>query len=110
MRVYESDYDWNFEQAFIYLNNEYIGNCEPLNDACSGKFRKCNRTDELELDLQGYFNVTDETNKIEVGLECENVDYCGLYFYNDTDIDDEYPGLEFDDSTYYWWLALHIFF
>ena len=102
MRVLESDYDSDYEQAFIYLNSEYIGSCEPLNDACSDRFRKCNRTDELELDLAGYFDVNNETNKIEVGLECENVNYCGLFFYNETDLA-EYPGLEVETSSYWWW-------
>ena len=103
MRVLESDYDSDYAQALIYLNSEYIGTCDSLDDTCTQRFRKCNRTDELALDLKGYFDVNNETNKIEVGLSCENVYYCGLYFYNETGLED-YPGLEFtEDSDYYYW-------
>ena len=47
--VFQSDYDWPTEQAFVLINNEYFGYCEPLNNECTYDWQTCNFTDSMDV-------------------------------------------------------------
>lgn len=49
LNIFVTDYDWNTEQAYIYLNNEYFANCQPLNDECIYQWQTCNMTNKLDI-------------------------------------------------------------
>ena len=49
VNVFQSDYDWATEQAAIFINDEYFGYCEPLNDECTYDWQTCNLTNSMDV-------------------------------------------------------------
>ena len=88
IEVAETDFDGSDEFVTIYVNHEYVGMCDALDDWCTDEFVQC--SEENIYELTEYFNTganadTDYTNVIVVSLgisgEVNACSYKGYMLY-----------------------------
>ena len=91
VRVVETDFGWSWEEAYVYLNDRYLGSCEPLDEDATHDWVTCEIADELDLtSLFGSDYLSDGTGSgvltVKVAISSD-VDCCvylgddGIYYY-----------------------------